>query len=213
MKPRSFDTIAPYYDTLARIIFGKSLAEAQVFFVDRLKPDSSILIVGGGTGWIIREVHARTENCSVWFVEKSQEMLRRARHFEGHGRTRFIHGTEADLPAMQFDAVITNFYLDLYPPKTMVHNLYSIGRVLKPQGLWLVTDFVTCKPWHGVMLWVMYRFFRLVCGIEAGVLPDWEQALSDMGYEPVASRSFFGSFIKAVVLNTPVEKREPVKRL
>jgi hypothetical protein len=50
-----------------------------------------------------------------------------------------------------------------------------------------------------LMLWIMYRFFRVVCSIEARSLPSWGDAILRRGYRPVADCFFYGSFIKSVL--------------
>jgi hypothetical protein len=49
-KLNQYDKIAFIYDRLTTIVFGKSMAEAQKFFLPKIKPGSKILIIGWGNG-------------------------------------------------------------------------------------------------------------------------------------------------------------------
>jgi len=200
MTPRTnFDSIAGFYDRLSNLVFGDRIRRAQIHFLKNIPPGSAILIVGGGTGWIIGEIFSRTANCSVWFVESSREMLQRAGRYNKPGRSHFIQGTERSLPPQKFDVLVTNFYLDLFPDKDLDEALADITKTLRPGAIWLASDFVAAKWWHRLMLWLMYRFFRMVCSIEARSLPSWGDAILRRGYRPVADCFFYGSFIKSVL--------------
>jgi ubiquinone/menaquinone biosynthesis C-methylase UbiE len=195
----NFDNLAWCYDHLAKAVFGKRIVAAQTFYLNRIRSGSSVLILGGGTGWIIEELLSRTNNCTIWYIEWSQEMLRRARRYNMPGRTNFIHGTEEDIPAKRFDAVITNFYLDLFSDKKLPSAISEIAKVLGPDAVWLASDFIMRKWWHKLLLWIMYRFFSIFCRIGAHTLPNWEEAILKLGFSSVSNNLSCGTFIKSVV--------------
>jgi ubiquinone/menaquinone biosynthesis C-methylase UbiE len=56
MKNKNFDFIAPYYDFLSKLIFGKRLRIAQTSLLSKIPRHQRILLVGGGTGWILPEL-------------------------------------------------------------------------------------------------------------------------------------------------------------
>jgi len=117
-------------------------------------------------------------------------------------RIHFIHGTEQDIPpTIQFDAVITNFYLDLFTNHQLKEVVEKIRFSLNAGALWIATDFVDGnKWWQRMMLGVMYWFFRILCQIESQQLPEWSKSLEHAGMKEVASNFFFGGFIKTVRL-------------
>ena len=53
---RSYDSIAGVYDKLAGIFIGKALREAQIYLLQFIPANARLLIVGGGTGWILEEI-------------------------------------------------------------------------------------------------------------------------------------------------------------
>ncbi len=56
----NYNNSAWFYDSLAGLVYGKALVKAQVYLLQYIPADSNILIVGGGTGWILMNLHACT---------------------------------------------------------------------------------------------------------------------------------------------------------
>jgi ubiquinone/menaquinone biosynthesis C-methylase UbiE len=196
----NFDSVARYYDLLARIVFGNSIVKSQVHFLDLIKPSSNVLILGGGTGWILDELKRKGKTINVWYIEMSDEMISRARKKNDSSlNVHFIHGSESDIPHdVLFDVVITNFFLDLFKHDKLKNVIDTIHFSLKPDGIWFVSDFVNGKWWHKILLWIMYRFFKLTASINASELPQWEKLMTLTGCE-MYSHSFFNRFIKSSV--------------
>ena len=198
-----FNWIAGFYDFLARLVFGRSLYEAQCFFLKDLKSSRRVLIIGGGTGWILRELLSLNTNCEVDYIEASSKMLEKARgqiSDSDKGRVKFIHGTEQDIDIDGlYDGVITNFFLDLFGA-SLDEVIQKIRGSLSRKTTWIVTDFADQqKWWHQLMLNGMYAFFRLTTGLEAKKLPDYETSLENAGIKKSKEKVFFGSFIKSAV--------------
>lgn len=198
-----FDRLAPYYDTLARWVFGDDIKRAQTVFLNSIPPSSKVLIIGGGTGWILHEVIGAVRDVTVWYVDVSPVMIRKARQYNfSEESVEFIVGTIDDVPAEKmFDVVITPFYLDLFSEVALLEVIKNIRQRLKPAAHWLVTDFIPSgRVWHRFLLWVMYRFFRVVCGIEARSLPRWQHKLEEAGLVKVKEQRFHRGFICSVMV-------------
>ena len=56
----NFNYIAPFYDTLCQLVFGQRVKNAQIESLKFIPANSTILIAGGGTGWIPPLVACRT---------------------------------------------------------------------------------------------------------------------------------------------------------
>ena len=70
-----YNRIAKSYDVLSRIIFQNSIIKAQLYLIEFLEENTKVLIVGGGTGWILEEIaKLKKPNISVVYVEKSSAM-------------------------------------------------------------------------------------------------------------------------------------------
>ena len=198
-----FDFLAPIYDSLARLVFGKSIVDSQTWSLEKIPRGSSVLILGGGTGWLLEEVQKHNSSCTVWYVDISEKMLARARQREIKFDVHFIHGTEELIPPdLKFDVVITNFYLDLFSEKVLDGVIKRIGSHTIETSIWIVTDFVEGgKWWHKRMLKMMYLFFKLVCRIDANRLPEWESQLRNKSWKESQTRAWYGNFIKSTVWN------------
>jgi tRNA (cmo5U34)-methyltransferase len=207
-----FNWLARYYDSLAGIVFGKALHKSQIYFLRSVPEGCNLLILGGGAGKVLTALTEVNPSCNIWYVEASAEMLSMAgKGISGEFRNRvsFIHGTERSIPeGIKFDAVMTNFFLDLYPNQQLSEISDKIYNSLGKKGLWLVSDFVDGgKWWQRMLLWVMYRFFVITCDIKASGLPSWEIQLTSAGMKEITSELFFGGFIKSAVY----EKDEATK--
>jgi len=72
----NYNGIAKFYDMLSRIVFQKSIIKAQVYLIQFISEGDKIIIVGGGTGWILEEIsRLEKKNISVVYVEKSSAMI------------------------------------------------------------------------------------------------------------------------------------------
>lgn len=178
-----FDNVAGVYDALSYIVFGNSLKKAQQTFLENLPLSGTVLIIGGGTGWILKEVVNRRPNLKVDYVESSQKMLLLSRKsVSNHNHISFIHGTEKDIPGNDYDCIITNFFLDVFSPKNLSGVMSTLGKKLSPEAVWLCTDFRnTDRTSHRFLIWLMHRFFRLFTALDARDLLDFRPYFSEMG--------------------------------
>jgi ubiquinone/menaquinone biosynthesis C-methylase UbiE len=199
-----FNWIAPHYDAISRLVFGKAIFHSQLWALKSLPPGSAILVLGGGSGEILPALVRMNPSCTVWFVEASSKMLSLAGAVltaEKKKNITFIHGTEKAIPPhLAFDVVITNFLLDLFPDAEAGILCRELIQKIDPQGLWFVTDFSDDgKWWQRILLWTMYRFFVVTCKIRAVRLPAWEDHLRSVGLIERESKRFYGGFIKSIV--------------
>jgi ubiquinone/menaquinone biosynthesis C-methylase UbiE len=112
----------------------------------------------------------------------------------------FIHGTERNLHQIGdvgFDAVITNFYFDLFTSSSLSSVLESIKRSINPGSKLLVSEFVEGSRWQRAILFVMYQFFRWTCSLEASRLPDWQKELNVHRFTERHTKTFCNGFIKS----------------
>ena len=165
------------------------------------------MILGGGTGWLLAEIMKMKLENEIWYIEASQKMLQLSRDkIDDNSNIHFILGSENDIPAtVQFDIVITNFYLDLFTLENLNVVVEKITIALRPGALWIVTDFINRKKWWQIaLLKSMYLFFNLVCNIEAATLPDWQFALQRNTLQIKEHKSFFHGFM----ISTLYQKRD-----
>jgi ubiquinone/menaquinone biosynthesis C-methylase UbiE len=197
-----YDSIARFYDQLAKLAFGDQIIDSQVRFLRSIPDDSSVLILGGGTGWIAKELLKIKPGCSITFIDASAKMisLAKAKNYSLWANIAFVHGTEDDIPAGHYDVVITNFFLDLFSPKELDLVLKKIKARLVLKAIWLVTDFQKPKTfWQKIVLAFMYLFFGLVTRLKNHRLPNLFDGIKRMGFSEIETAEFASGFIKTTV--------------
>lgn len=205
-----FDRVAWCYDALAALVFGRALRRAQQAALAQLPAGAPhVLVLGGGTGWVLTELLGRRPAATVCYLEASAAMLRRSetrlrQHLPGkHAQVQFRQGTEASLRPADgpFDAVVTFFVLDCLPAPALPAAVARLAAVRRPGAPWLVADFAPPRTaWQRALLWTMYRFFRLATGLTAHRLPLLRPALAAAGLHLQGnSRPFYGGAVEALV--------------
>ncbi|WP_052732313.1 class I SAM-dependent methyltransferase [Hymenobacter terrenus] len=176
-QPYGFDRVAWVYDALAGLVFGSALKEAQRAALAGLPGRSPhVLILGGGTGWVLTEVLRRCPEATILYLEASPKMLAYAESRLLHecsqamGQVAFRHGTQAALcPTERFDAIITFFVLDCIARADIDAALAQLRAAQRPGAPWLLADFRPARRgWHRVLLASMYAFFDLQLGYGHG---------------------------------------------
>jgi len=195
----NYDNSASFYDCLSRLVFGKALVNAQVCFLPHIPADASILIIGGGTGWILEEIaKILPKGLHITYVEISAKMMTISRKRNvGNNHVEFINmAIEEVKVSNSFDVIITPFLFDNYTEPALPVTFTHIHQMLKPGGMWLNTDFrLTGKWWQFVMLKSMLLFFKLLCGVESWRLPDVGKQFSGAGYQLIEQKSFYKDFV------------------
>jgi tRNA (cmo5U34)-methyltransferase len=197
-----YDRISPYYDTLARVVFGKSIVASQQAYLGRITEESNVLVLGGGSGWIVESIMEAQPLCKVWFVESSIKMIQQAqRRLKKEWNVVIIHGDENDIPeSVSFNFVISNFFLDLFKEDELRYLISHVKTRCASNVSWVATDFVREKVWHQFILKLMYQFFRITTNGRNLTLPDWNQSLTKSGFSLIESRGYYGGFIRANML-------------
>ena len=207
---KSFDRVAWIYDKLAGWVFGKSIKTSQTSLLPELPKGGKLLIVGGGTGWILPALFQQAKPEHIFYVDSSGKMIELAqKSFESLGlpSDRITFFTQPFGPGVvteEVDIVITNFYLDLFPPQTLPEQMALLHRLLKPNGTWLFTDFQYPKGgisrfFSRLLIPLMYLFFKIFTGIPASHLPDFESEFHQLGLKNEMERFFYGQMIRTAI--------------
>jgi len=195
----NYNNSAWFYDTLSQMVYGRSLIKAQVWLLNHVPPDANILIVGGGTGWILEELtRIHPAGLAITYVEVAANMIALSeKRITGNNQVFFINNAiENVVLHTNFDVVITPFLFDNFTDQTLQRVFCHIHKLLKPNGLWLNCDFqLTGRWWQNILLQAMFIFFRVICKIEASKLPDINKRFEEKGYKAVDEKTFFGRFV------------------
>lgn len=202
----NYDKVARYYDWLSRTIFQRSIINAQVCLLPYINEHNTVLIVGGGTGWILEEIaRVRPAGLEITYVEISGAMLRlsQKRDYKQNNVT-FVHESiETFIPSHAYDVILTPFLFDNFSTVNASLIFDKLHAVLKAGGSWLFADFVydanRGKLWQRLLLKTMYTFFRLICNIESAKLNDMEGLFLKFRYQLIFERFHYGRFIWSAV--------------
>jgi ubiquinone/menaquinone biosynthesis C-methylase UbiE len=202
----NYDKIAGHYDTLSRLVFFKSQVNAQINQLQYIPKNSRVLIVGGGTGWILEELaRVHTSGLKIVYVEISAKMiaLSQKRNF-GHNEVTFVNlGIEDFKIDTVFDVILTPFLFDNFAEQRAAKVFEQLNTYLKNDGLWFLVDFSLNKTngnwWKWLILKSMYSFFKLLGIVEANKLVDMNPYFLKSHYQITEERLYYGGFIKATI--------------
>jgi ubiquinone/menaquinone biosynthesis C-methylase UbiE len=200
----SYDLIAPLYDPLSRLVFGKAQLRAQRDLLHFIRPNDRILIVGGGTGWILDDITRLPDTpASITFVESSAKMVDLARK----RNTEHVHFL--NLPIEEFhtnekyDVILTGFLFDNFRERQALTVFEQLDGCLNPGGTWLFVEFQSRQWWQKSLLALMYAFFHLVSRLEVSKLVDMEPFFNRRGYEVRQSKTYFKGLILSIAYKRP----------
>ncbi|MEO8885952.1 MAG: class I SAM-dependent methyltransferase [Mucilaginibacter sp.] len=203
-----YNNAAWFYDSLSRLVYGDALIKAQVYLLQLIPPNANILIVGGGTGWILDEITKLYPlGLEIVYVEIAEKMMALSqKRNTGSNHITYITGAIENVPIPgEFDVIITPFLFDNFLPHTLKEAYNRLHLLLKPNGLWLNTDFqLTGKWWQNVLLKSMFLFFKAISCVEASKLPDIEHEFARHNYRSLIRKTFFGDFILSTAYKKPM---------
>ncbi|WP_029275301.1 class I SAM-dependent methyltransferase, partial [Pedobacter borealis] len=201
----NYDKIAGHYDALSRLVFFKSQVNAQVNQLPYIQENSHILIVGGGTGWILEELSKIYIGLKIVYVEISAKMiaLSQKRNYKNN-HVEFVNiGIEDFKTDVLFDVILTPFLFDNFAEQRAAKVFVQLNGYLKKDGLWFQVDFSLNKTngnwWKWLLIRSMYGFFKLLGIVEAHQLIDMNPYFFKANYLIVEERLYYGRFIKATI--------------
>ena len=161
---------------------------------------SHILIVGGGTGWILERIAAiYPQGLVIDYVEPSPRMMELSRQRSCCENVVRFHQVPIEQFASEerYGIVITPFLFDNFSQDHAQRVFDKISAMQDSACLWLYIDYhITAGSpfWQRLLLWIMYTFFHIVSGVEARQMPEIEPLLAH-DHEPVFTKSFYAGFI------------------
>ncbi len=191
------------------MVFGDALRRAQMEHLGAIPEQAHVLLIGGGSGWLLEQLLLQKPQVQVTYLESSTKMLELAQKRCKQlaiptAAVSFRLGDENSLkPDEKFDVIITPFLLDLFPDDRLQHLMDRLFTALRPGGLWLFSDFWPVHEptpfWQRLLLRSMYTFFGVVSGVNASQLPDFGLHFQRLRLQEQASTQFYGSLIQAKV--------------
>lgn len=203
----NFDRVAPCYQIMERVAAGGRLRKCRVEFLDRIPEPQRVLLLGEGRGMFLAECLKRFPEARFMVVDSSRVMLAHAREMVAERdlpRVVFQHADVVDWqpPNGEFDLLVTHFFLDCFSPQTLAAIIPKLGAAASQDARWLVSDFQIANGRFASIrsrwiLWLLYRFFRISCKLEALSLTPPEPFLLEAGFRLEARREFDWGLLKS----------------
>ncbi|RYE28200.1 MAG: methyltransferase domain-containing protein [Sphingobacteriaceae bacterium] len=200
--PNNYDAAAWFYDALSQLVFGNKLIESQRFLVQQIMPEAKILIVGGGTGWILEELtRVQPSTLKITYVEISARMICLSKQkYYGQNEVVFVNLPIEDFMLTEnYNIILTPFLFDNFSEKRIRAVFKQLHQSLKPGGLWLLADFQVQKNyagiWQQILLKTMYWFFGWLCSVETKQLTTMRPVFLAENYQLSAEKTFYQGFI------------------
>jgi len=188
----SFDVLAPHYRWMEVVLAGEKLQRCRTTFLDRIPIAGNVLILGEGNGRFLVECRRKMPKARIVCVDASARMLGLAQRRLGDngGPTEFVRADALAwaLPKVNFDLIVTHFFLDCFRPEQLERLIAKIAGAAAPGATWLLADFQAARTGLArvrskVILWMMYRFFRVVTRLPARELTSPDAFLERHGFK------------------------------
>lgn len=180
---------------MEQVLAGEKLQRCRTAFIDRIRNHKEILILGPGAGRFEAELAATNTTGRFTCLDSSSGMLQSTRELLlGQGlfssRIDLLHQDilQWTPPRSRFDAIVSHFFLDCFTPDQLKEIIDHVAASAQPDALWLLADFN--EPTSGLskwraraILWMMYRFFRLITRLPARQLSSPDFLLRQNGFE------------------------------
>jgi len=202
----NYDSIAGYYDVLSRMIFFRAQVKAQIDQLHAIPVNSTILIAGGGTGWILEEItKIHPSGLTITYVEISSKMLNLSKKRDVKDNiVTYVHAAMEDFKAVvSYDVLITAFFFDNFSADNGQIVFNQLNNLLNSGGVWLFSDFYytekSGKRWQWLLLHTMYLFFSKISSVEAKSLVNTEHLFEKNAYLPLKTNFYYSRFIKTII--------------
>lgn len=191
----SFDRLAPVYRPMEAVLAGDKLQRCRLTHLAKTQSARRALLLGEGHGRFIVPLLQSNSTVQVTCVDASAGMLEQTRQAMQRAglsaeRVQLVHADALSWEPAEpgFDLISTHFFLDCFTSAQLDQLVAKIKSLSAPKAHWLISDF--CAPDQGLarirarlILWSMYRFFRLATKLPASHLTDYTPILEQHGFQ------------------------------
>lgn len=190
-----FNFVARFYDKLSHLVFQNNIELANQQLVEWVEPESNILLLGGGTGELLKYF---SSSVSVDYVELSKKMIDQAIARDSVSKNTFYNQDflifEKD---RKYDYILCPFFLDLFIPTELDKVIAKIKDYLNIGGTLLIADFSPdgTSLFNKFLLQIMILFFRVFSGIKIKKYNRLFHVLEKSGFTSVDVKSRKNKFV------------------
>jgi ubiquinone/menaquinone biosynthesis C-methylase UbiE len=215
------DAIAPYYEVLEHLSFGRRLEQIRFAFLQETRASRRAIVCGGGDGRFLARLLRANPTVQVDFVDLSAKMIELAeRRVSGigpsaRGRVRFhsVDIREFAPRAEGYDLIVSHFFLDCFSDAELAGVIGSLAHWAAPDVTWIVSDFrETQGPigriWTSGVTRGLYIAFRLTTGLRVTRLPKYVPAIAEAGFRLRHEENALGGLLHSSVWGRPLRAGE-----
>jgi SAM-dependent methyltransferase len=187
----NFDRLANVYRWMEFVTFGPLLTRCRVAFLAEPNSGRRALVLGDGDGRFTAELLRVNPQVQIEAVDASPAMLeallRRAGANAGRVTAHCIDARNWRPAEAPYDLVVTHFFLDCLTTEEIRALATEVSGAVSPSAVWIVSEFAIPESWFGrwvacPLVWLLYRAFGLLTGLEIRSLPGHCAALRDAGF-------------------------------
>ena len=180
MGVNNFNSIAPIYDFLARIVFGDSLDQITKQHLRSIGTSDRVLILGGGTGKLKAEIPQCHSND---YLDNSSQMIESARIRSVKNNLQFIHGDILEFEFdRSYDVIVCPFFLDCFNEGNLQKVIKKCKDVIKEDGKLIVIDFSSDHA-DRLLIKLMHSYFRMFTRLESQRLKNINEYVLREGFQ------------------------------
>lgn len=186
-----FDRLAKLYCWMEYATFGPLLSRCRAAFLGEVHSACRALVLGDGDGRFTAELLRVNPEVQIEAVDASAAMLEALRRRAGANADRVrencIDARNWRPTETPYDLVATHFFLDCLTTEEVHALAAKVRGAVSPVSVWIVSEFAIPGNWFGQwvarpLVWLLYRAFGLLTGLEIRSLPNHHAALRDSGF-------------------------------
>ncbi len=210
----NYNTIAPFYDILKKIVFGNSLLNTECHFLKNVPENSRLIVLGCGTSEFLEIIDTGLYK-EIVCLDKSEGMCQKSSNrAEKLGLSHKLKVINQDFlnfsDSETYDFIAMPYFLDCQSDENIPLILQKAKSILDKEGHLIISDFNKKRPnslINNTLVKIMYLFFRISTGIPRKALPDYDLFIQnkDWKMEKVYSNSS-GVLFSKKLKNNSVQK-------
>jgi len=163
---KDYSKVAWFYNLWSKLTESK--AADKVIELAEIKDGEQIIEIACGTGLVFREILKRNPNGKSHGIDLSLDMLSKAKKLMSKEKFQNYELSQGDvlnleIPDQSFDKLINNFMIDLMPEDKFDDILSEFHRILKPNGIAVISVFSNGqKKVNKFWIWVAKYFPKLL---------------------------------------------------
>ena len=203
-KTAGFNGLARIYRWMEYASFGPWLWWCRCAFTNELSGLRRAAILGDGDGRFTARLLAANSQVEVDAVDASEAMLRslvrRAGRNAGRVRAHCADARKWQPDTASYDLIVTHFFLDCLTTDEVRALAMKMRHTSAHGARWVVSEFAEPESRLGraaarPIVWLLYRAFGLLTGLEVRTLPDHHAALREAGFALEKKRTWLGGLM------------------